>query len=1017
MDRREFIRTAGLVASTVWVWNGSRMVLAADGDRYPDDAFSRPAVDYIPCFETLAGISPAGGTHTRAALYRRSIHRSGPVERVEVGHRIELTEWNGGPATQWILEPEHVDNGWMRVPLWLRRAPEAITLRIQLSGPTAATVSADITELPWPAKPELDAAAWQVGESRVVYPRAPAELRFDFKDASPRPGQELNRAAPRWPVNLLVLRLEGLTPGERYEALLAGLTVHYPTPPGVHVDEITIPSSVVAGQAVAVSFTTTGTPRARPVDVEFRLREHTLWRLRLTEDEVRALSRGGPIYRDAPWYLPTGDYTVGLVIDGYRVAGREGTVSVTGPPPRLPKASVREHRGRPTFHLDGRPTSWHGYASYDYQPGNVSDFARHGANVFCMPVATGGHVHSISSSPLTPHGEWDFTEIDEKVCQSLQDNPDGLLFPRVNLALPRQWANAHPEEQCLVESEAGLLPWEEGEAYPAPSIASPLWLRDQEAALRRTIRYCLSRPWASRLAGFWITGEVTEEWFHWACNDNAYADYSAPAQTRFTEWLRSRHVPVDEPAPIPSQAVRDCRDTDIYPEDHDHRLAALYHRHLSELTAEVIGHFARVVKEETQGRSLVGTFHGYVVQLAGEPRQALSGHFDARQLLDNPNVDFVAGIPLHDFRTLTNGYDPYVVAYESVAAAGKLYVNENDLFSWLHPGHWHVLYDPADPFGGAVSMHRRNLAADAVRGAMSQRFSLMSTWHRNDALQEEFQRHAAISRHVLGLDRTPVTQIAFLVDDTTFAWAPPASTWLNGTNKRLLHCVGRTGAPVGVWLLSDLDRLPDDVRLIVVASASAAKDEDLMKLSRALHAGGRTVIAIGPTGLVDPRTGRWEKERPAQLLGLPIEVVDERLPVGSLSGATPVASHPDFTRPRAQAEPPGRFQYPDGPTASAERALPGEGRLLWCGAPPLSPELWRQWIEAAGVHCYAPTGFFVHAARELVSITASTAGRAVLRFPGEVEVRDLFDGFMGQGRGIECPFAAGQTRLLQLRRR
>ena len=35
-------------------------------------------------------------------------------------------------------------------------------------------------------------------------------------------------------------------------------------------------------------------------------------------------------------------------------------------------------------------------------------------------------------------------------------------------------------------------------------------------------------------------------------------------------------------------------------------------------------------------------------------------------------------------------------------------------------------------------------------------------------------------------------------------------------------------------------------------------------------------------------------------------------------------------------------------------------------------------VEAAGVHCYTRPGFFVHASRGLVSITAPTAGQARL---------------------------------------
>ena len=53
----------------------------------------------------------------------------------------------------------------------------------------------------------------------------------------------------------------------------------------------------------------------------------------------------------------------------------------------------------------------------------------------------------------------------------------------------------------------------------------------------------------------------------------------------------------------------------------------------------------------------------------------------------------------------------------------------------------------------------------------------------------------------------------------------------------MLYAVARTGAPVGVWLLSDLDRLPARTRLVVTASATAAKTAELAKLRDLLEAG------------------------------------------------------------------------------------------------------------------------------------------------------------------------------------
>jgi hypothetical protein len=292
----------------------------------------------------------------------------------------------------------------------------------------------------------------------------------------------------------------------------------------------------------------------------------------------------------------------------------------------------------------------------------------------------------------------------------------------------------------------------------------------------------------------------------------------------------------------------------------------------------------------------------------------------------------------------------------------------------------------------------------------------MASWHHDAALQADFARQKDVYARAQSFDRTGAEETAFLVDDTSFAWTPPESTLLNAAHKRLLYHLMRTGAPVGVWLLSDLPRLPERVRLVVVAAAPAALPEDIEKLAALLRAGGRTVLVVGPAGLVNPRTQRWQPDAPAALLGLPIRIEDAAKPGAAtlVADGTPVSTIATV-RPRAHLEGDGLLRYADGPTAGGERPLPGGGRLLWCGVPPLSTLVLRRWVEQAGVHCYAPPDCFVHAARELVSVTAAAGGVLPLRWPRRVVVEDLFDGWRAEGEGFDCPFAFGQTRLLAVR--
>lgn len=1021
IGRREFLTSSAVVAAGLLACGTPPTGAAADepppvtptapvGPVYPDLAFSRPVEDRWPVFSTLSG----------CAIGLDALARAVHLPQCD----LRLQDGPHGTCANLRFTPRGIDGLSLRLDEKLRRVPTAVTLELVNHSALPIRVALQVQELPWVPGRESQAVLWTLGEAQTAGPAEQCSLTFAWPDCFCR---ELPRPRPpRFPMSALFLQFQDLQGGAEYNLDLLSFTVHHGVP-SLRLRSLQVPQTLCPGAEAHFALVPDGdkTP-TEELSIEVRQGPWVLWRFVLTENERRQLDAGDcTVTRTVPWYLGPGEVEAGLVADGYRVVGRDGRemaaqarVVPGGGAPRLALAERRVHNGRPTCFVDGEPFAWCGYSSADFQPGNVAEFGAHGTSVFCIPTDAGAHIYHHTAAPtLVAPGEWDFGELEQRVGMSLQANPAARLMLRVSLGMPPFWTQRHESEQVLVETAAGRVPWYEYTAYQAPSLASEVWRRDQAEALRELLRYCKSRPWAGRLIGFWLTGEVTEEWFAWGSNDGQHADYSRPTSERFAARLADcGWTATDTSLPTPEQ--RDVKDRDLYPDTVEGRRAAAYNRFYSELTAETILHFARVVKEETDGRSLVGAFYGYVIQLAGEPRQSNGGNMALRRLLDDEAVDFVGGIPLHDFRRLSGGYDPYVSATESILAAGKLYCNENDLFSWLHPVIWYTEYDAASPRAGAISMHRRECANDAVHGAMSQRFGLMSSWHHDAELQADFALQSRVCAEALGLDRTPVEQIAMLVDDSSFAWAPPGSTLARKTNKELLHRLGHTGAPVGVWLLSDAGRLPDRVRLVVVASGSACDAETLAGLRDLLAAGGRTVLVVGTPGLVDPAHGVRQPQAVAELLGLPIRVVEEARQGGMVLSSDGSWITPDegTVCPRAELDQPGFLRYPDGPAASAEAPLPNSGRLLWCGLPPLTTWPLLKWAEEAGVHTYAPDGYFVWASRELVSITAPAQGDVEIRFPSASVVKDLFDGWIGRGEVIACPFATGQTRLLRVTR-
>ncbi|HBR20565.1 MAG TPA: hypothetical protein DD726_10190, partial [Phycisphaerales bacterium] len=809
-----------------------------------------------------------------------------------------------------------------------------------------------------------------------------------------------------------------------YSILLKDLTIDYPTDEQLDVNSLSVPVSVTADQNATFHLSTAGTITGQVLDIEVRHEPWIIWRIRLTGTEIAALKSNGScdIIRTVPWYLPAGNAFVGLVADGKRVSyiADVNTTIINSISPQLPLVERRTYNGRPAFFLNDQPYNWCGYClvTGSLTPGAFMEFGASGANMFLVETGAGQHINTLLGSNWLGGDQYDFGKLEQDVTTALQANPNAYIVIRPTLRLPSFWYQGNESSQVLVRSDLGDLVWKE-EGYKAASLGSNAWRTQQETVLRKLIQFCKAQPWAKQVVAFWPACETTSEWFAWAVNDGFYSDYSAINENSFQAWCTQKGFSFPR---IPDPCARERIGYDLFPADANGKWAAAYSQYYTDQTTNAIHTFADIIKNETGGRSLVGVLYAYLLQLSGCPTQNISGQLGFRSIVDDPNIDFISGIPNWWFRNYTGAkaYDGHASATESVQAAGKLYVNENDLFSWLMSSFY--LYDANDPRGGAISMHRRVIAHDIVTGTSAEWFSLDPAWHHDTALQAEFANQIKLHEDSLKYDRTPTEEVAFVVDDTSFAWVTPSTLFPSYTNDDMLSGLAHTGAPVGVWVLSDLDKLPARIKVVVIAQAQAALPADITKLQNLINAGGRTIIIIGTPGLINPLTQVSDTSAPATITGLPI-VVQDALLNGSayLVSTSQQLYYGPSVRPRPYLNTTGTIRYAGTPTvyAGGERPLSNNGRLIWCGVPPYAlVSLLRTWLSDAGVTFYTPSAAdcFVYASKELVSITSTstTDGQITLTWPTNSVVKDLFDGWTATGTSFSCPFNHGQTRLFEI---
>ena len=78
------------------------------------------------------------------------------------------------------------------------------------------------------------------------------------------------------------------------------------------------------------------------------------------------------------------------------------------------------------------------------------------------------------------------------------------------------------------------------------------------------------------------------------------------------------------------------------------RQAIDFYEFISNMDADALLYVARVVREATQGQSLVGTYYAYLT--AHGINQQDSGHLAAQRVFDSPDIDFLMSPPNYWYR-------------------------------------------------------------------------------------------------------------------------------------------------------------------------------------------------------------------------------------------------------------------------------------------------------------------------------------------------------------------------------
>ena len=702
-------------------------------------------------------------------------------------------------------------------------------------------------------------------------------------------------------------------------------------------------------------------------------------------------------------------------------------------------ASVRQHNGVPTLFTDGQPHSGMAFASYAAEASVFRDFAKVGVDLFSFvatPTGLAYHTHYDLDVWVSPD-EFDYTPFDDRVGRVLEANRKAMIFPRLSLSAPKWWLDRHPDDIALgIDADGRMAPIVDGGKL-APSWASDAWRRDTIGGLVRLIKHIEGSDYADRIIGYHLVSGTTEEWMAWGANNDIWGDYSPVNVKRFRLWLRDKYRTEDplkaawhdtevgfDTAQIPSRDARQATRLGTLRRPAEEQAVIDFYLYNSDLVAETIGLLAREVKDATGRRKTVGVFYGYIMQLDGEHRLQNAGHLALHKVLECPDVDFLSSPTSYKYRLLGGaGTSHYMAPLGSVQLHGKLWFNENDIRTSitprLRPGQW----GKPENIQGDILQHEKELAGALTNGAAQWWFDVGGIRHDDPTLLARYGRFVEDAESVLRVDRTPLNEIAFVVDDTSSVYMRVGDPLSGELVCRQLPDLHRVGAPVGHYLAADLDQL-DDHKLIILANCFAPSGRQRAAIEK-LKSNGRWLVFHYAAGLY--ADGRLAPESMQSFTGVRVKLDETPLPLQVTLASMPAMPSRLHGSTYGTPRPVTPVFVPDDPEAEVFGTLP-DGRpglvvrhfddwtAVYSAAPILPRNLLTFLSEKASVHRYIDTPDVVWANRSMLTVSVDKPGRRSINFPAARNVLDLY-GEKELARGVReftADFADKQTRVFLL---
>lgn len=468
------------------------------------------------------------------------------------------------------------------------------------------------------------------------------------------------------------------------------------------------------------------------------------------------------------------------------------------------KSYIEFKNGKPYINIDGKLHSPLAYTTYFEECGEFSDFIKAGYRMFFVNISfTDLAINNVSGFSPFLTGVFenevpDYNEFDGIVRKIIHECPDALIFPRINIAMPRKWIEKNISE--CVQTPAGMR----------ESLCSEKFLDDGTELLKELINYIRSADYCDRIAGYQLCGGTTQEWMH---HDMA-GSFSEMSVGKFRLWMKDKYNVYDVP-----KLTKD----DLFKEGLNETVSR-YWEFCCESASRTVEHFCKALKDFINNEQIAGVFYGYNA-FVNDPLLGLLG---LRHIIDSPYIDFFSSPCCYDGnRNLGIDWGD-MLPPETVKNHGKLYFVECDIRTHLtkrmqdsRPGIYpddilclkdkngnKTVWSGPETRKLSLSAIRKAFAHQLIKGSGIWWFDMWGGWYHDSEIMSEMKKMKEIAELSKEKDAAdfPKADTVVFIDEKAYFNNPRCSHFCHCVNNTRV-AMGNTGIPFDLCMVEDAEKM------------------------------------------------------------------------------------------------------------------------------------------------------------------------------------------------------------------